>query len=231
MKLLSPLFRVLAFSLALLPAVPAVAADAPKKVLVVTVTTGFRHSSIPVAEKILEQLAKESGKFTVEFVRQPEGMPKPLSAPRPGKAGADDPAHKDALKKHAEEAKAYDAKWTPQVVEALKKLSPASLKNYDAVLFASTTGDDFPLPGLGGVGQGVHRHSCGDGHVQDVSWLREHDRRSVQDAWAAGDGRVFEPGSGARGVQAAAGEVDGVRRDLSAEGFFARERARSRDAR
>jgi hypothetical protein len=41
--------RFLAFLLMLLPVLPARAADAPKKVLVVTVTTGFRHSSIPVA--------------------------------------------------------------------------------------------------------------------------------------------------------------------------------------
>ena len=32
------------------------AAEAPKKVLVVTVTTGFRHSSIETAEKVLAEL-------------------------------------------------------------------------------------------------------------------------------------------------------------------------------
>ena len=42
---------------------------APKKLLVVTTTTGFRHSSIPTVEKILAQLAKDSGEFTVDFVR------------------------------------------------------------------------------------------------------------------------------------------------------------------
>ena len=45
----------------------------PKKLLVVTTTTGFRHSSIPTAEKILAQLAHDSGEFTVEFVEQPPG--------------------------------------------------------------------------------------------------------------------------------------------------------------
>src|SRR5579864_6387953 len=53
----------------------ALAADAPKKLLVVTVTTGFRHSSIPTAEKILEQLGKSSGEFTVDFVHQPPDKP------------------------------------------------------------------------------------------------------------------------------------------------------------
>src|ERR1039458_4382738 len=51
---------------------PANAAE-PKKLLVVTTTTGFRHSSIPTAEKILEQLGRDSGEFTVDFVRQPPG--------------------------------------------------------------------------------------------------------------------------------------------------------------
>lgn len=60
-----------------------VAAEAPKKILVVSVTTGFRHSSIPTAERILSQLAAESGKFTVDFVHQPEGMTGPYG-PRSG---------------------------------------------------------------------------------------------------------------------------------------------------
>src|SRR6476619_5500510 len=40
-------------------------AAGPKKVLVVTVTKGFRHSSIPTAEKTLGQLAEKSGLFTI----------------------------------------------------------------------------------------------------------------------------------------------------------------------
>jgi type 1 glutamine amidotransferase len=132
-------------ALGLIPISPAVAADASKKVLVVTVTTGFRHSSIPVAEKALAQLAKESGKFTVDFVRQPEGMPKPPGRPRPGAKGENDPAHQEALKKFAADQAAY-ASWLPKVAVALQPLSPANLKNYDAVLFASTSGDDLPLP-------------------------------------------------------------------------------------
>src|SRR6059058_2796620 len=45
----------------------------PKKVLVVTVTTEFRHSSIGTAEKVLQKLADDSKAFTiVDFVRQPK---------------------------------------------------------------------------------------------------------------------------------------------------------------
>lgn len=41
----------------------------PKKLLVVTATKGFRHSSIPTAERIIEMLGKDSGTYTVDFVR------------------------------------------------------------------------------------------------------------------------------------------------------------------
>jgi uncharacterized protein len=42
-------------------------AQSPKKVLVVTVTKGFRHSSIPTAMKVLADLAEKSKAFTVDF--------------------------------------------------------------------------------------------------------------------------------------------------------------------
>jgi type 1 glutamine amidotransferase len=47
---------------------------APKKLLVVTVTKGFRHSSIPTAEKVLGELAQKSGVFTVDYVRTDADM-------------------------------------------------------------------------------------------------------------------------------------------------------------
>ena len=59
----SNLIAVLAICLCAL-AVPA-QAKAPKKVLVVTVTVGFPHSSVPTAEKVLTELGKSSGAFTV----------------------------------------------------------------------------------------------------------------------------------------------------------------------
>lgn len=61
-------FAVLALSSAVLQA------QSPKKLLVVTVTKGFRHSSIPTAEKVIGELAKESGAFTVDYVRNDEEM-------------------------------------------------------------------------------------------------------------------------------------------------------------
>lgn len=134
-----------ALAMAVAPRATAAAAAAPKKVLVVTVTTGFRHSCIPLSETVLERLARESGRFTVEFVRQPAGMPKAPTPPRPGAKGEGDPAHQEARRKFAAEEKTYLDTWMPRVEAELTKLSPANLRNYDAVLFASTTGD-LPIP-------------------------------------------------------------------------------------
>jgi type 1 glutamine amidotransferase len=49
-------------------------AKEPKKFLVVTVTKGFRHSSIPTAEKIIGDIAQKTGDFSVDFVRKDEEM-------------------------------------------------------------------------------------------------------------------------------------------------------------
>ena len=45
-------------------------AAAPKKVLVVTATKGFRHSSIATAENVIATLGETTGEFTVvDYVR------------------------------------------------------------------------------------------------------------------------------------------------------------------
>src|SRR5213080_1065251 len=49
-------------------------AATPRKVLVVSVTKGFRHSSIPTAEKVLGELGQKSGAFTVDYVRNDQEM-------------------------------------------------------------------------------------------------------------------------------------------------------------
>jgi type 1 glutamine amidotransferase len=104
---------------------------APKKLLVVTTTTGFRHSSIPNLEKVLAQLGQDSGEFTVELVQQPPGKPAALK--------------KDATDGEKAAFKTAEDAWEASLKAALQKLSPESLKNYDGVVFASTTGE-LPLP-------------------------------------------------------------------------------------
>lgn len=122
--------RILGFLSVVLLAVPLQAA--PKKLLVVTTTTGFRHASIPTLEKVLAQLGRESGAFTVDFVEQPPGHPE-VGFPQKLKADAT-PEQKEA-----------EAKWNESLRVVLQKLSPENLKNYDGIVFASTTGD-LPIP-------------------------------------------------------------------------------------
>lgn len=50
------------------------ASAAPKKVLVVTVTKGFRHSSIPTAERIIKELGDQTGDYTVDYARTDEEL-------------------------------------------------------------------------------------------------------------------------------------------------------------
>jgi hypothetical protein len=57
---------------ALTPGAPASAA--PKRLLVVSVTKGFRHESIPTAERVIEAIGKESGAYTVDFARTDEEL-------------------------------------------------------------------------------------------------------------------------------------------------------------
>jgi len=151
------------------------AADAaPKRVLVVTVTTGFRHSSIATAERILQKLAIDSKAFTVvDLVQQPTTVvPRKPNAPRALAPNADEGAKKrfEADTKRFEEAM---AKWTPEVDAAAKasqeqfnreaaaslvKLAPAELeaKKIDGVIFANTTGD-LPLPDKEGFIQWIEK--------------------------------------------------------------------------
>ena len=126
------------------------AAAKPKKLIVVTVTSGFRHSSIATAEVVLSKLAAQSGAFTVDFVRQPANEPsaphKPALPKNP--TAADQTTFKDAEAAFPALMKAYETKhadWVKLQAEALKKLSAESLKAYDGVIFANTTGD-LPLP-------------------------------------------------------------------------------------
>lgn len=96
------LFSVLAFWLIFLSSSNVVFAGyKTRKLLVVTVTKGFKHQSIPAAEKVIEQLGKDSKTFTVDFARTDEDL--------------------------------------------ASKMTVSALKNYDGVLFASTTGE-LPLP-------------------------------------------------------------------------------------
>jgi uncharacterized protein len=97
---------------------------APRKVLVVTVTLGFRHSSIPTAEKVLAELGKDSKSFQVDYARVEPSDPQFLGAD--GKT--DNKKVNEAIKKVLAE-----------------KMNAKALKQYKTIIFANTTGD-LPLP-------------------------------------------------------------------------------------
>ena len=151
MKPLLPLRSLIASTLCALSILGVGSATAaPKKLLVVSVTTGFRHSSIGTAEKVLSKLAEESKAFTVEFVQQPPNEPQ---APRkPTLSKTPSPAEEERFKTlenaYPAAQKDYEAKraeWNLEVKKALSRLSAQGLKGFDGVIFANTTGD-LPLP-------------------------------------------------------------------------------------
>lgn len=117
----------------------------PKKLLVVTVTTGFRHSSIETAEKVLAELGAKSGAFTVDFVHQPEGQPKnpgrpPVRNDKESEAAfkTSQDAYITALARFSEDTKT----WNDQVkAHMVGKMALDKIKHYDGFVFANTTGD------------------------------------------------------------------------------------------
>jgi len=158
-----------------------------KRVLVCSVTTGFRHGSIGDAEKTLTKLGADSGLYEiVDFARQPDvNVPQKPNKPNKPKDLAPD-ADQKAKDKYAGDLKRYEAdqakydaemaKWTPekeaemkkaqgskdeQIKASLAKLDPKYLTEHkiDLVIFANTTGD-LPLPDKEGFIKWVE-----DGHA------------------------------------------------------------------
>lgn len=121
------------------------AAETPKKLLVVTVTTGFRHSSIETAEKVIEHIGRQSGAFTVDFVRQPEGQPKNPGRPPEKKDGESDASfsnRKSAYSLALARFNAETATWTQSVRDYMSQhMAIEKLRGYDGFIFANTTGD------------------------------------------------------------------------------------------
>jgi uncharacterized protein len=125
-----------------------VSAAEPKKALVVTTTLGFRHSSIPTAEKVLNKLGLSSKVYTVEYARVDPGAPEFVN---PDTKKTDNAKVQAAIK---------------QVLA--EKMNAEALQMYDAIIFANTTGD-LPLPDreafLTWLRSGkafVGMHSCSD---------------------------------------------------------------------
>lgn len=127
------------------------AEKSPARLLAVTVTTGFRHSSIDTAEPVLEKLGRESGLFHIDFLRMPANRPPQPRKPRRGKNMGD--AQWAALEADFQQAQESFRKAEVPWQKELKKqfavaFAPESLAQFDGVMFISTTGE-LPIPDLG----------------------------------------------------------------------------------
>ena len=122
----------------------------PARFLAVTVTTGFRHASINTAEPVLEELARTSGLFHVDFLRMPPGrLPQPQS-PRRGKDTTDEEWQRQqaAFKAAQQQFQKDDEPWQQALRDQFAKaFAPESLANFDGVMFVSTTGN-LPIPDM-----------------------------------------------------------------------------------
>ncbi len=101
-------------------------AGTPKKILLVTVTMNWRHASIPAVREMIRELGASSGEFTVDYIDQP-------------------PAYNQPGQPSAQQVQLA----TPIIQAELKTLTSAWLtsNHYDAVVFASTSGE-LPVPDL-----------------------------------------------------------------------------------
>ena len=133
---------------------PVAAADAekPARLLVVSVTTGFRHASIGTAEPVLEELGRSTGLFHCDFLRMPPGrLPQP-KAPKRGDGESDDDwkRREAGFKEEQEKFRRDEQAWQAGLAaEFAKVFSAEALRDFDGVIFLSTTGD-LPVPDLTG---------------------------------------------------------------------------------
>jgi hypothetical protein len=129
------------------PGLPTVQAAPPARLLVVTVTNGFRHGSILTAEPVLEALGRSSGLFHVDFLRVPS-PPKPISRA----ADTSDEAWKKQEEKFTTDKDTFrteEESWkkSPVNEQFARAFAPQSLATFDGVIFANTTGN-LPIPDM-----------------------------------------------------------------------------------
>jgi type 1 glutamine amidotransferase len=124
----------------------------PARLLVVSVTTGFRHASINTAEPILEEMGRTSGLFHCDFLRMPPGRSAQPKAPKRANGTSDEDwkRQQEEFKAAQEQFRKDDAPWQAGVREQFAKVfAPESLALFDGVMFVSTTGE-LPIPDLAG---------------------------------------------------------------------------------
>ena len=129
---------------------PGTQAGTPARLLVVTVTTGFRHGSIATAEPVLEELGRTSGLFHPDFLRMPPDRPPAPKAPKraDGTSDADWQKQEAEFKEAQAKHRVAETAWQAGVKEQFAKAFAAdSLAAFDGVIFANTTGE-LPIPDM-----------------------------------------------------------------------------------
>ena len=122
-------------------AVVAQAAE-PKKLLLVSVTQGFRHSSIETGEQIVQQLAEQSGQFTIDLASVNPRNPK-FSLPQ---EETDNAPPREGRRRFRRRPRIDTEAYNAAVKDVLQtKMNPKALRQYDGVIFLNTTGT-LPIP-------------------------------------------------------------------------------------
>jgi type 1 glutamine amidotransferase len=118
----------------LLLGVASVSAAQTKHLLVVSITKGFRHTSIEVGEEVMRQLSARTGEFTVDFASVNPGDPRYALSEQEQRAN------------EGRGRRRGNPKVDAAIEEVLRqKMSPEALQRYDAVVFLNTTGN-LPIP-------------------------------------------------------------------------------------
>jgi len=135
---------------------------APKRVLLVTTTVGFRHAAVPLQEQVFRELAKSSGDFTIVSTTDSPDFPAAEYQATVDRRNARIPLS-DAKDNNMPPAATVGGRGAgrgggggrrgagpdpvaDKVTRVLQQyMSVDALKNYDAVAFLSTTGE-LPIP-------------------------------------------------------------------------------------
>lgn len=122
----------------------------PARLLVVSVTAGFRHASIGTAEGVLEELGRSTNLYHCDFLRMPPGRPPQPKAPKrqPDTTDVAWAKQEADFKAEQEQFRRGDEVWRAGLAERFAGVfSAAALRDFDGVIFLSTTGE-LPLPDL-----------------------------------------------------------------------------------
>ena len=122
----------------------------PARLLVVTVTAGFRHASIGAAEPVVEELGRSANLYHCDFLRMPPDRPQQPQAPRRAAGVSDEAWAKEEAEftQARERFRRDEAAWQDGLTKQFARAFAAeTLRDFDGMIFLSTTGE-LPVPDL-----------------------------------------------------------------------------------